>query len=415
MYRLLIADDEALEREGLELMIDRMLPGMFQIIHAENGRLAIQRAEQYRPHIVLMDIRMPGIEGLEALQRMKETNPEMKMVLVTAYDYFSYAQQALSLGVREYILKPARRDQVIGLLQKLVGELKQEEEKREEELKRTEVLHQVLPLVENELAMMLMSDAVFHASPEETAELLELRLDRGYALTLPAGDETDRRKLYHAVKHFMKARYKCIVSPVAGRHIGVFVLTDEDGEPPESVSRKLCEFLGVQLGVPFEAGIGTVRSGSEGLRRSYREALASMGTDEGTVSEELASAAQQMKAEREQQTLNVVDKAKKWVEDKCREDLSMEQAADYVGLSPFYFSKLFKQHVGETFIDYLTGLRIKKAKELIEAGELSLKEICYEVGYHDPNYFSRVFKKVTGMSPKEYRGQFVLYGGKAFE
>jgi two-component system response regulator YesN len=414
VYRLLIADDEALEREGLEWMIDRMMPGMFQIIHAENGRLAIQRAEQYRPHIVLMDIKMPGIEGLEALQRMKESNPEMKMVLVTAYDYFSYAQQALSLGVREYILKPAKRDQVIGVLRKLVGELEQEEEKREAELKREEMLNQVMPLVENELAFLLMSDAVLDTSSEEIAELLELRLDRGYAMVLPVEAGLDRRKLYHAVKHFMKARYSCIVSPVVGSHIAAFVLAEEEGEHPESAAGKLCEFLGMQFGVPFEAGIGTLQVGSEGLRRSYREALAATGSDGGFTPGELESAAQRTKSEREQQTLNVIDKAKKWVEDMYREELSLEQAADYVGLSPFYFSKMFKQYVGETFIDYLTGLRIDKAKALIEAGEMSLKEVCYEVGYNDPNYFSRVFKKVTGMSPKEYRGQFVAHGNKGF-
>lgn len=107
MYRLLIADDEALEREGLEWIVQNMLPGQFEVIHAENGRMAIERAEEHRPQIVLMDVNMPGIQGLDALREIKRLLPETKMVLVTAYDYFSYAKEALTLGVKEYIVKPA--------------------------------------------------------------------------------------------------------------------------------------------------------------------------------------------------------------------------------------------------------------------------------------------------------------------
>ncbi|WP_052488095.1 response regulator [Gordoniibacillus kamchatkensis] len=174
MYRLLIADDEALEREGLEFIIERMMPGQFQIIHAENGRLAIQRAEQYRPHIAMMDIKMPGIEGLEALRQMKEKQPELKMVLVTAYDYFSYAQQAVTLGVKEYILKPAKRDQVVDVLRRLAHELDAEAARRDEELKREEKLTQLQPRVASELALLLMSGGVVDTDLRRIAELLDM-------------------------------------------------------------------------------------------------------------------------------------------------------------------------------------------------------------------------------------------------
>ncbi len=113
MYRLMIADDEALEREGLEWIVQRMMPGTFQVIHAENGRTAIERAEEHRPHIVMMDVNMPGIQGLAAIREIKERLPDTKFVLVTAYDYFAYAKEALSLGVKEYIVKPAKREQLV--------------------------------------------------------------------------------------------------------------------------------------------------------------------------------------------------------------------------------------------------------------------------------------------------------------
>ena len=74
-----------------------------------------------------------------------------------------------------------------------------------------------------------------------------------------------------------------------------------------------------------------------------------------------------------------------------------------MNLSPYYFSKLFKEETGENFIEYLTKLRIQKAKELLVDKEKSMKEICGQVGYSDPNYFSRIFKKSVGVTPTEYR------------
>jgi len=136
MYRLLIADDEALEREGLEWIVSRLMPGMFEVSHAENGRKAIERAAEQRPDIVLMDVKMPGISGLEALKEIRGFLPSVKMVLVTAYDYFEYAREALSLGVREYIVKPAKREQVLETLQRLVQELESEKQRRRPRLCR---------------------------------------------------------------------------------------------------------------------------------------------------------------------------------------------------------------------------------------------------------------------------------------
>ena len=82
----------------------------------------------------------------------------------------------------------------------------------------------------------------------------------------------------------------------------------------------------------------------------------------------------------------------------------MDDVSREVDISPYYFSKIFKEATGENFIEYLTNLRIEKAKELLDNTEMSMKEICLEVGYSNPNYFSRIFKKSVGVSPTEYKG-----------
>ncbi|MEY9095422.1 response regulator [Paenibacillus sp. RC84] len=488
MYRLLIADDEALEREGLEWMISRSMPGVFEVIHAENGRTAIQRAEQHRPDIVLMDIKMPGIEGLEALRRIKDIHPRMKLVLVTAYDYFSYAKQALEIGVRDYILKPAKREQMIGLLTSLVQELKEEHVRREEELKTTEKLARLEPLAESELAMHLMRERTSETGESDLLELLALPADpSGYALVLSFeeeephrvsggpglwggggenGDTASRKHMYDAVKSWCRSRYTCVVSPLMGRHLAVFVMrpgeSEESGgagwsshnEPksvsaeegaracgeaaafgaaePAAAASKLHGYVSGRLGRRATVGAGRAHHGLTGLRRSYAEACAAaINADESAFVRvydgesagggppvpagnaaaghgapgELELAAQRLLSEREERTTSVLKEAKDWIDAHFVEEITLEQAAERVHLSLHYFSKMFKRHMGETFIDYVTRLRIERAKELMKNDELSLKEVCFEVGYKDPNYFSRVFRKVTGISPTGYRGR----------
>ncbi len=100
---------------------------------------------------------------------------------------------------------------------------------------------------------------------------------------------------------------------------------------------------------------------------------------------------------------NITMTAKRFIDSNFHRDITLEDVAKEVNLSTYYFSKLFKSEVGENFIDYLTQVRIDRAKELLGDKALSIKEICFTIGYSDPNYFSRNFKKIVGVTPTEYR------------
>ncbi|MEW9699769.1 response regulator [Paenibacillus sp. SI8] len=449
MYRLLIADDEALEREGLQWIVHRMMPGTFEVIHAENGRLAIELAEEHRPHIIFMDVNMPGIQGLDALREIKDRLPDSKMVLVTAYDYFAYAKEALTLGVKEYIVKPAGREQIVHILQQLIQELDAEKRKRTEQLELRDKVSQLMPLVENELAFVFMVDQVLETGAEQLAEWLDFPLDQGCAVVLAFPElmlTQDKKKIFDVLRSYAKTHLPPnIVSSLIDRHIAIFIRKNPDiQEEPwidimKKYGEKLCRAAETQLGLAIIVGIGSAYKGSAGMRKSYFEAVFAsaypnnehgvchfhelrLGADRVTALSStdgyapspdddrahrsyVISALQRIREEREQQTVTVLDKARRYIEHKFTEDLSLEEVAEFVHLNPHYFSKVFKQQVGETFIDFVTGLRIQKAKELIESGAFSLKEVCFEIGYKDPNYFSRVFKKVTGFTPTEYRVQ----------
>lgn len=442
MYRLLIADDEAPEREGLELLIGRMGPDTFEVIHAENGRAAIELAEELRPHIVFMDVNMPGIDGLTALREIRDRLPEAKLVLVTAYDYFAYAKEALALGVKEYLVKPASREQIATLLRRLLAELGQDRDRRASELRLRQQVAELLPLAENELALMLMVDHVQGIGAAQLAEWIDFPLaaSRAYVVALPEkADAAQTRKLYDTIRGFAKSGGRlCLVSSAIDRHMAIFMQEPEVAAPGGHEAAKrfgesIAELARRQTGSSVRVGIGSRQAGESGLRQSYFEAVfastccpdgpgiclfdelregkaehqaggvaavVSSGDSGGAY---VLSALQHIREEREHQTVTVLDRAKQYIGEHFTEELSLEEVAEYVHLNPHYFSKVFKQGVGETFIDYLTGLRIERAKTLIADERLSLKEVCFDAGYRDPNYFSRVFKKVTGVTPTEYR------------
>ena len=99
----------------------------------------------------------------------------------------------------------------------------------------------------------------------------------------------------------------------------------------------------------------------------------------------------------------IIKKVCAYVDENLSSDISLETAADFVGVSSFYLSKLFKEEKGETFINFISDKRLEKSRQLLSETSLSIKEITAEVGYNDQNYFSRIFKTKYGLSPKEYR------------
>ncbi|MFP3122065.1 response regulator [Ectobacillus funiculus] len=512
MYQLLIADDEPLEREGLELMVQRAMPEQFTIYHAENGRVAIEKADKHQPDIIFMDIKMPGIQGLEAVSVIQKKLPDTKIVIVTAYDYFTYAKEALSLGVSDYLLKPAKREQIVALLQRLTNEIVTDRSKRTQELELIEQVSHLRPLTENECTLMLMLETVQELDVLTLSRMLAIEMQFGSAVVISfpdVKDEKEQRRVYECAKHYVKSQQNCLVSPVIQQHMAVFfpVVLERERDVQQAAflhdAGKLREYIKQQTGQTVCIGIGSVHKGATGWRQSYEEALAaskqcteavpvqpfrkemkrSISEEQGrqlcnaisimdeqaamlqlrTIYEKLIeitkSDAKRIRAEllslfgyisqfmqhshlqlepisfpdiddlsmlrvaSEQYVINIISKmknerekraghllmlAKNYIKDKYTEDISLEQVAEHVNLNSVYFSKLFKKQTGETFSDYVMNMRIEKAKQLMRNEALSLKEICFQIGYHDPNYFSRVFKKCTNEAPKEYRQKLLL-------
>lgn len=133
MYKLMIADDEPLIRRGIRQLIDLSSLQIGEIYEAKTGEEALELFEKFQPEIVLMDINMPKLDGLTAAKKIKSLVPETKIVIITGYNYFDYAQTAIKIGVEDYILKPISKKDVSELIVKLVSSLQEERKDREVE------------------------------------------------------------------------------------------------------------------------------------------------------------------------------------------------------------------------------------------------------------------------------------------
>ena len=155
MYTLLIADDERLEREALRFIIQRGTDKIGGIFEAVNGREAVELAEREQPDIVIMDIKMPGVNGVEAARRVKELSPRSKILFLTAFDTFDYAREALRIGAEDFLVKPVEDDRLLELLEELCGRLEAERRVRLRADRDRETLHELESLLEKELSGQL--------------------------------------------------------------------------------------------------------------------------------------------------------------------------------------------------------------------------------------------------------------------
>ncbi len=140
-------------------------------------------------------------------------------------------------------------------------------------------------------------------------------------------------------------------------------------------------------------------------RANYLSELMSLGSlaDERIwFTEKIKDAAFWVSNKHEEQSMSAVNQAKQYIDENYMKELTLDDVSRVVNISSYYFSKVFKEETGENFIDYLTKLRIEAAKKLLKTTNKSMKEISAEVGYSDPNYFSRNFKKYTGKTPTDY-------------
>ncbi|WP_312446585.1 response regulator transcription factor [Lacrimispora sp.] len=393
-YKVLVADDEYIIRRGIISFLRQY--GDFELAaEAEDGDMALELSKDVSPDVYFVDINMPFLNGLQFIKSLKEINPRAVVVIITGYDRFEYAREALKLGVFEYLLKPLMEGPFDEMMQRVRERLQREAS----EDKYLDWAKSMLAQNRTYLASNFLQRALEgHYTREEIRErsqYLNLLLPEPFTITVVSLEYQKMEDvkstwnedlLFFVAENIANEMFQGLVNPNScqDRHGNLVVISKTVApEIAEEQSEAYCKMLESRL--PVRSVVIQVN-----------------GDDYGSLAETYETAVSRLK---ELETgSSVIKDVKLYIEDNySREDFSFQDAAGHVNLSVPHLSRMFRKEMGVTFIDYLTSVRIRKAIELLHNGELKIYEIAELTGYANQHYFSNVFKKNLGVSPAEYR------------
>src|SRR5690606_26802722 len=171
MLNILIVDDEQIEREGMRAILLRAYPDAV-IELAKHGQAAVELVPQFKPDLIIMDIKMPVMNGLEAIECISASYPHIRYIMVTAYDTFEYARQAIKLGVKDYILKPSKIAEIQAVVGRVLEQIQQERAEQERHAVMHQKLDKMIPIVEADIVTQLLYDHVHEVNLDEMINLL---------------------------------------------------------------------------------------------------------------------------------------------------------------------------------------------------------------------------------------------------
>ena len=203
-YKIMLADDEGIVIDSLKFIIEKEFGAACTIEYAKTGRSVIELAETYRPDIAIMDIQMPGINGIEAMREIRENNHSVVFIVMSAYDKFDYAKEAIKLGVLEYITKPMERTRIIAVLKAAMEQIDKERAKRSNDLMIREKLENVMPIIESGLVYNMLFQEHFTEDIENYKNLLGITQDQAYMLAVVCGDSQEGNHMTNAVGSSVK-------------------------------------------------------------------------------------------------------------------------------------------------------------------------------------------------------------------
>lgn len=476
MRKLLIVEDEISSRDGIKnLLLSSALP--LQVETASDGYDGYEKALYFMPDIIICDIKMPKWNGITMAEHLRKKNVSSKIIFLTGFAEFEYAQKAIQLGTSDYILKPVIPKELIEKIRGLLYELDQKQKFQSPLLNSNAKMHLLseddVPIFEDQINTFNYTDyfiAVVYLEDKThlPSEIKEFLSQTGNAHVVSLPDRHYRGILLgfknHQIHHSMISRlsvlmqkYKyitciyCIkkatqdISWFSEFHLlmnsvcwsivynSSFFAFDKEMLQEDTCSLDLgfykkelqrlyysrdynacLEFIQnniykmqqkqyhpKQILTAVTAGILNVFSEKE-----YLQALNKI-TQAITMHEIMSCLNWYFEIGFSKKTdkrySHLIQSAIYFIHEHYNEPISLSTAAEKLSITPQYLSKLFMQETSQTFIDYLTHIRMEKAKSMLTNTNLQINLISNRVGYPDPKYFCTIFKKNTGLTPNQYR------------
>lgn len=540
MLKILIVDDEPDICELINRLIDWENLGLMSLGMAQNGMDAMEIILRQDPDIVVTDVQMPGMTGLEMIEKACQQKLNTRFIVISGYREFEYAQKAMHFGVEDYLLKPISKQDLNLVLQRLIQQLGHElNQKSAEESIRAELQQKNSILRENELRRLLsesthtiqenlfhfhgglflavcvhvsfrkkeeiefvtiqnvlkniamrlrerMKDEVYdseytitdcnvyflmnfsgeqHCSYKERREILQELLDecsvqyQNLCITIAMGtpcydldeigealqsaEEGDLLRLYagsrkvveqRKLRTMLPDRPECTVSVEQRQklfHMMTLFQEDEATRFVRTIYTQFQEAESYAISNLFQVTRSLIMSiryemAASGLRGetiaaendvplvpaedTIHRRLANCDTIEELcefVCEYVSAEIAYCRYQQEQKIAEPIRLAQEYIKENCARQLSLDEVAAQAFVSPGYLSALFKEQTGQNFTDYITEIRIEKAKLLLRSRQNTVNDVAEQVGYGDAKYFSRVFRKVVGVNPADYRKFYV--------
>lgn len=536
--KVFLVEDEMVIRRGIKNSIDWEKEGYIFCGEASDGELAYPMIIKEKPDILITDIRMPFMDGLELCKLVKKELPNIKILILSGYDEFDYAKEAIRLGVTEYLLKPIFSGKLLEALNGMSESIRREKEDKDLVRKYMEEMRENTEHEKQKFFEQMIAGNLSMADALETGKKYEMNLSAGmYNLLLfrfTLGEENRKSgellgEAEYAIEKLTE-RLEYVFEFQRGVEGWAFLLMADNeeqmSERVKELSKDLEEIMKNYSTIAYFGGIGQPVARLRELEESFREAeralaarftmelnriisvedirmaqnvdtlddieITSFGEIEKTRTmlekflnngaedeidefvdvyinelpeenlksvlmrqyiimdayivmmsfcEKIEGIEGEMQAQSEElknsmKTIQTLEEIKNYIrmllkkiigvrdtisgrrysdiieiaKDQIRktymsDEISLNTIAAEVGMSPSYFSSIFSKEMGKTFVEYLTEIRMDRAKELLMCSSMKTSEIGYEVGYKDPHYFSYIFKKTQNCTPKEFRAR----------
>ena len=411
MTKVFLVDDEIVIREGIRNSFPWRDTEYSLVGEASDGEMALPMIRDTKPDILITDIRMPFMDGLELCRVVRQQMPWIGVIILSGYDEFEYARQGIQLGVKEYLLKPITAHELNQALDRVREAMQAEQADRE----RAERLEQSMVggslfVKEKLLSTLYSEDAAESDAGDVIGQMGVMGIDltaQRYAVIDAAFDpvDTGRKALTQlaessgGVAHVSGSRTGCRVLILGG--------SDHDAEERAyafasssvtELERHGCRNIKLSIGEIVDAPSRILDSMKSA--RHIRHVLADQRSDQPVIVgvRDFGDAAEGGTAK------TASARARLYMSQHYTDSsLMLQDVARAACMSESRFSTVFARENGKTFTEYLTALRLDKARELLRTTDKRTSQIALDVGYNDAHYFSYLFKKNTGMTPGEYR------------